>query len=374
MSRSLQPFAIVLEGNQKKYTQGDTISGNVVVNARQKKKFHSITLTVKGEARIRWDKKECSGDPDPGFCSNDRFTANETYLDCLIYLAGGSGRTQELQPGHYEFPFSLKFPHSPLPSSIDNKYGSVKYWLWAQMDRPWRTNHTDKLRITVVECVRLHQDQVTNRPWAVRQEANLFRFPCSSGPIILTATTDREGYCSGESIQVIAHLDNNSHARVRGMKATLERKVEFNVKGSMRIVVETVTQMINLNGIAAGQSFDWNVLIPISEICIPTSSSNSLIKVGYTLLVEAILPFFHSPMKTVVPIFIGTVPPSLGDADATRRSTAGGTLNTAERVRLHVEHLFEQAEITPLNPMPQVPVEILPPYNPEISNPEPFNP
>ena len=63
------------------------------------------------------------------------------------------------------------------------------------MDRPWPfDNQWYKLEFTVVEC--------------------------SSGPIILTATTDREGYCLGESIQVIAHLENNSHAGVR-MRSTL---------------------------------------------------------------------------------------------------------------------------------------------------------
>ena len=373
MSR-LQSFAIVLERNQKKYTQGDTIRGNVVVNVREKKKFRSITLTVKGEARLRWDKKECSGDPDPGAFSRDRFTAKETYLDCLIYLAGGDGSTQELQPGNYGFPFSIQLPYLPLPSSFNYMHGSVKYWLEGHMDRPWRTNHRDKLEFTVIECVTLRREQIANRPLAVRQQANLCCFPCTSGPIILTATTDRQGYCPGESILVTAQLENNSHAAVRMMIATLKRKVEFYAQGSTRSIEENVTQMKTPNGIAAGQSFEWNVHLPIPGICIPTTNTNRLFKVEYTLFVVAARPFFHSPMRTVVPIFIGTVPPSLGNADVPRQSTTGGTLNTAERVQLHAEHLFEQAEIAPLNPMPQIPVEILPSYNPEISNPEPFNP
>ena len=326
--------------------------------------FHRprIVLTVKGIA-------------DLDFGSSGNLTANETYLDRRINLAGGSGGNQKLQPGHYEFPFSIQLPHTPLPSSIDHKLASVRYWMEADMYRPWPyDNHWHMLAFIVVECVNLRQEQVTNRPLAVRQQANLFFFPCTSGPIILTATTDRQGYCPGESIQVIAHLENNSHAAVRGLRAALIRKAKCYTQGQTRTYEMNVTQINSRSYIPAGQSFEWNSYLPIPEICIPTTNTNRLFKVEYTLLVEAVRPFFHSPMRIVVPIFIGTVPPSLGNADVPRQSTTGGTLNTAERVQRHTEHLFEQAEIAPLNPMPQIPVEILPSYNPEISNPEPFNP
>ena len=69
----------------------------------------------------------------------------------LIYILSGpqSGNDVRLLPGNYAFPFQFPLPPHSLPTSFEGPYGSVRYWLQAVVDRPWRTN----LQITSPLCI-----------------------------------------------------------------------------------------------------------------------------------------------------------------------------------------------------------------------------
>lgn len=60
-----------------------------------------------------------------------------------------SGNDVRLLPGNYSFPFQFPLPPHSLPTSFEGPYGSVRYWLQAVVDRPWRTN----LQITSPLCI-----------------------------------------------------------------------------------------------------------------------------------------------------------------------------------------------------------------------------
>ena len=70
-----------------------------------------------------------------------------------------TGENPVLQPGEYNFPFQFHTPTQNLPTSIEGKFGHVRYWLRASIDRPWRFDITTKSVFTVIEYVDINIDE-----------------------------------------------------------------------------------------------------------------------------------------------------------------------------------------------------------------------
>ena len=81
-----------------------------------------------------------------------------TYPTVPIYLLwltapGQRGEDPVLQPGDYSYPFQFLIPNINVPSSVEGKYGYVRYWLKGIVDRPWRFDITTIAAFTVLEYV-----------------------------------------------------------------------------------------------------------------------------------------------------------------------------------------------------------------------------
>ena len=70
-----------------------------------------------------------------------------------------AGENPVLAPGEYSFPFQFHTPGQNLPTSVEGKYGHVRYWLKASIDRPWRFDITSKSVFTIIEYVDINRDQ-----------------------------------------------------------------------------------------------------------------------------------------------------------------------------------------------------------------------
>ena len=66
-----------------------------------------------------------------------------------------SGNDVTLQPGNFSFPFQFPLPPHSLPTSFEGTYGSVRYWIHAVADRPWRTNLQFDSPLFIVERVQI---------------------------------------------------------------------------------------------------------------------------------------------------------------------------------------------------------------------------
>ena len=81
-----------------------------------------------------------------------------TYPSVPIYLLwlaapGQSGNNPVLQPGDYSYPFQFLIPNINVPTSVEGRYGYVRYWLKGIVDRPWRFDITTKAAFTMLEYV-----------------------------------------------------------------------------------------------------------------------------------------------------------------------------------------------------------------------------
>lgn len=66
-----------------------------------------------------------------------------------------NGSDVKLQPGNYSFPFEFRLPPNGLPTSFEGPYGSIRYWIHGEADRPWRTNWQFDSPLFIVERVQI---------------------------------------------------------------------------------------------------------------------------------------------------------------------------------------------------------------------------
>ena len=77
-----------------------------------------------------------------------------------------SGAYPTIEPGEHSFPFHFQIPQRKLPSSFEGKFGFIRYWLKATMDRPWKSNYNSKSAVTILEVVDI------NETWALVSYSN----------------------------------------------------------------------------------------------------------------------------------------------------------------------------------------------------------
>lgn len=70
---------------------------------------------------------------------------------------GHGGSYPTIDPGEHSFPFHFQIPQRKLPSSFEGKFGHIRYWLKATMDRPWKSNYNSKSAITILEVVDINE-------------------------------------------------------------------------------------------------------------------------------------------------------------------------------------------------------------------------
>ena len=329
-----QTFVIELDGGDKVFSPGDNLTGRVIAQTVDEKKLRGIYLTLKGQGYCHWSETYTTGSGDNQQTHTRYYTDVEPYFDFRVNLWGGSGDSQILPPGRYEFPFSLQLPNVPLPSVTEGFYGHIRYWLEARMDRPWKFDHVTKRAFTILERVDLNKAaEDLTIPRRGENQKTLCCLCCKSGPITVTVSTDRGGYCSGESILVTAHVENLANKNMRGLRAALFRTITYYAQGSRRLGSDKVAEMKTTQPIPAGQTFQWNQQpLPIPP-CPPSSHTCRIIHVDYHLSVVLQVPTGSLNMTLNLPVVIGTEPLASVYADSglpVSRFTAAPAVNIAD--------------------------------------------
>ena len=227
-------------------------------------------------------------------------------MSVFIQLWGNGRDSQEIAPGRYEFPFKFQLPSNlVLPTSFESSTGFIRYSLTATIKRSWKFNHTAKRAITINEIVDINTPQLSV-PLSSSHEKMLCCFCCASGPISLSVTTDRSGYCPGESIAITTEVDNHSNRRITAVRAALKQIVAYYAQGSSHHD-HKVIQRIEGPEIEPGATSNWNnepLPIPPTAPCI---SSCHIIQLSYVLIVTLDIPW-ATDLHIEIPITIGNVP------------------------------------------------------------------
>ncbi|XP_062272710.1 arrestin domain-containing protein 3a isoform X2 [Scomber scombrus] len=206
--------------------------------------------------------------------------------------------------GRHEYAFSLELPQTPLATSFEGKHGSVRYWVKAELHRPWLLPMKTKKEFTVFEHIDINTPLLLS-PQAGTKDKTLCCWFCTSGPISLSAKIERKGYTPGESIQIFAEIENCS-SRMVVPKAAIYQTQTFYAKGKMKEVKQLVA---NLRGesLSSGKTETWSgKMLKIPPVS-PSILDCSIIRVEYSLMVYVDIPGAIN-LSLNLPLVIGTIP------------------------------------------------------------------
>ena len=300
-------FVITLVGDNPVYFAGSNIEGNVVLELSEPKKMQGISIVLSGLAYVHWTEQRTTGTGDNQRTETVHYSDSEQILNPVSIQLWGNGRdSQELAAGRYEFPFKFQLPSNlVLPTSFESFTGYIRYSLSSTISRSWKFNHTTKRAITINEIVDINGPHFATQ-LSSSNEKTLCCLCCASGPISLSVTTDRAGYCPGESIAISTEAENHSNRRVTSARATLRRIAVYYARGHSRSHTQIV-QRIAGPGIEPGATSNWsNELLPIPAT-VPCINSCRILKVSYILDVTLDLPRAFD-LHVSIPVTIGNVP------------------------------------------------------------------
>ena len=291
------------------YTPGTTVEGSVVLETSKVEKIHDVKIVLSGEARSCWTV--VVGNRCYLYSDNEVFLRNDRLL-----IIGSDDQSQTIKAGVHRMPFQFQLPTNGCPSSFHSEAfgeGCIRYWLTGTVSQSTTTT-TIETDITVNEIVDTNVPQLTV-PLSISKEKTVCCLWCASGPISLSVTTDRGGYCTGESIAISIKAKNYSRSRVAAVRASLKQKATFSAKDRTftrsepaQRVEEKVIQRIERPGVEPGATCTWvnePLLIPVTTI--PTISSCRIVKLSYFLTVTLVVPYAKNLCVTI-PVTIGNVP------------------------------------------------------------------
>ncbi|XP_070990989.1 arrestin domain-containing protein 3-like isoform X1 [Oncorhynchus clarkii lewisi] len=301
-------FDYLNDNNVPVYSGGDSVSGRVIIEVAGEVRVKMLNITARGVAKVRWTESRNAG-------ANTAYTQNYTeeveYLnhsDTLIGEERDEDSPEEaltvLNTGLHEFAFSFLLPQMPLATSFEGKHGSVRYWVRAELYRPWLLPVRVKKEFTVFEHIDINTPLLL-APQAGTKDKTLCCWFCASGPISLSAKIERKGYTPGESLQIFAEVENCS-SRVVVPKAALCQTQTYFAKGKARQLQQQVAALRG-DTLSQGKSQSWDgKLLHIPPVS-PSILDCPLIRVEYSLMVYVDIPGGLN-LSLSLPLVIGTIP------------------------------------------------------------------
>ncbi|XP_064608771.1 arrestin domain-containing protein 3-like [Liolophura sinensis] len=300
----LKCFEIVLVDNKSVFHPGERVSGQVVVELKGDMKMRSLRIFMRGVAKVHWTESRSTGSRLGSY--TEHYNAEVEYFFKRQVLFGGelSEGRDTLTEGRHEFNFAFELPMEGISTSFEGKHGSIRYWLKAEMDKPWAFNHKTKKAFTVISPIDINKPEYQMRV-ENNVEKTLCCWLCTSGPISISARTDRRGYCPGESIAISAEFDNHS-SRTIIPYATLHQTQAFFANGKSRVRRTKFTVLTGLP-VAPGSRGTWeSQLLKIPAVS-PSIMNCCVMKVDYYVKVALHIPGAYN-LTMHLPVVIGTVP------------------------------------------------------------------
>lgn len=294
-------FVIALTGDKRVFQPGDTISGVLLLNTNKEITLRGVRVELHGVGNVRIRSGKVT------------YARRETYLGFQSILLGRApfqaGSDIKLQPGNYNFPFQFPLPVSPLPTSFEGAYGSVRYWLDAVVDRPWRIDLNTRTPLVIVERVQIRSPEFLEP--RLKQEDRMLGWPCCpSGQLHTKARIGCLAYCPGQEVKISGLVNNESSKTVIGFEAQLVQTVLYKApEATTRTVTEKLYVLKKEQELAPGDQtnveFDSFVIPPVQ----PTTKGFGCIDISYAIKFKVrVKKAFNTDI--IFPVVITTVPPS----------------------------------------------------------------
>ncbi|CAN9514408.1 unnamed protein product [Ophioblennius macclurei] len=288
------------------YCSGDKLSGSVVLEAAQPCKLTGLTVTAAGCASV---------DPRGGGGRGKKLGKGGQQVEYLKYeeevrleeeLSQDSDGSFLLPAGktfHFLFGFELP-PAGRLVSSYKGKFGSVRYYVRAELQRPSLHAMKCEREFEVEEPLDVNRpDLLAPAAASVQKKVTCMFIP--DGQVSISAQIDRKGFCEGEDISINAKFENTC-SRIVVPKAAIIARHSYASDGRTKMSRQKLSA-VRGNHIISGMCDMWQGKIIRVPKLRPTLMGCDIIKVDYSLAIYLHIPGSEKVILEL-PLVIGTVP------------------------------------------------------------------
>jgi len=281
------------------FNAGSVVNGNVILSLENAEKIDRIDLSFSGKSYIfvsefeqELMKEKCShADSD----QEQIIDFNTTLWDGCIHSL--------LEAGTHTFPFGIELPDS-LPTSFQmhskDLHGChIAYTLKASVVRPKKKSYRAEVPIMITNELNISGPSFTSMQSVSgkKGKSGILRYLPTNGCVAMEVTTDRSGYCVGDSIAISADIMNNTKSKISSLQASLIRNIihKDHYHDNYCSVIKKVKNHDN----------HTNMFLHIPQTS-PSITNYDMLKVTYKLKVKLKMA---NGIKVVafLPITIGTV-------------------------------------------------------------------
>ncbi|KAM4579846.1 thioredoxin-interacting protein-like [Odontesthes bonariensis] len=301
------------------YSSGDKLSGSVQLEAGTACALSGLRITAAGCARV-----ERRGGKNRSRSQEVEYLKYEEELRLEEALSRDSDGCFLLPAGrNFSFQFGFELPPpGRLVSSYKGKFGSVRYYVRAELQRPSQNALQCEREFEVEEPLDVNQADLLAPAAASKQKKVTCMF-IPDGQVSISAQIDRKGFCEGEDISINAKFENTC-SRIVVPKAAIIAKHEYAINGHTKMLRQKLSA-VRGNPIISGMCDMWqgrSIRVPKLK---PTLLGCDIIKVDYALVIYLHIPGSEK-LTLELPLVIGTVPFSgVGSRTSSMSSQVGSS-------------------------------------------------
>ncbi|CAI5440889.1 unnamed protein product [Caenorhabditis angaria] len=297
------------------YFPGQIVDGRVVLNSEETIKARFLKVCIHGSAETHWSESERRSRTNSegkfeNFTEHVKFASKIDYLNAETVVWTCADGSNKLPRGMHIFEFKFQLPIG-LPPSFEGFHGHIRYSIHVELDRVWSWNKKTKKCFSVIPIFDLNQIPSAINPMVNTISKNM-GLVFKKGLISMTVNLPKRGFVAGESIQILANIQNQTKLEIIQIRAKLmqlstyqaARGHHFAKKHEDKQVAET-RQQLHICGKAA-QQLALNLRVPA---CVPSFTNCPILSVEYFLSVKIdVNKLMGSTLKCEFPIIIGTMP------------------------------------------------------------------
>ncbi|AYP74181.1 putative thioredoxin binding protein [Fowlpox virus] len=284
--------------NENVYFAGDTVSGRLILEVVGEVRVNSIKIIATGYAKVRWSKANIS--PVIFSYANNYYKKVEYFN--YKYVLIKDINTRIIYPGIHEYGFSFELPSTLPASSFESKYGSVRYYIKAELDRPLSLPMIVKKQLTVFENIDINTPSLVLHQYdSVKKTVH--HWICKSGTISLSVNIGKKGYVPNEAIQIVAEIENYSSRTIIPI-ANLYQIQTFHARGKIKKVKQLIISSRGKQLLPRNIEVWNNKYLKIPQVS-PSILCCDIIHLEYMLVVYVDIPGATN-LSLNFPIIIGT--------------------------------------------------------------------
>ncbi|KAM4664020.1 thioredoxin-interacting protein [Discoglossus pictus] len=279
--KKIKTFEVTFSEPDKVYCGGDKVTGKVMVEVAEVTRVSAVRILACGVAKVLWSKgsQHCKQEMEYLRCEDTLHMEDQpTDSDGSVLLRPAN---------KYEYKFGFELPQGPLGSTFKGKYGSVKYYVKAFLDRPSNPPQEVQKKFEVVDFVDVGTPDLMS-PISGKKQKKMTCLFIPDGHISLSASINRKGFCEGDDICICADFENTC-SRIVVPKAAIIAKHTYLANGLTKVYTQKLC-CVRGNHIISGMTDSWrgkSIRIPKIK---PSILGCNILRVEYSLMVYVSVP------------------------------------------------------------------------------------